>query len=131
MLKGAVVAPAGTTAMAGICAAELLLVIVTVAPPVGAGALRLIDPATLAPPEVWLDESVIEARREPAKKGFKNRNTSVDPFVSVGIKLVAFEENTKALPFDDVAATPALAFPRAPPLETLTSVDSPAVRSTR
>jgi hypothetical protein len=52
MLKGVLVTPAGITIDAGGCAAALFDQTVTVAPPVGAGLLRVTVPVTALPPEV-------------------------------------------------------------------------------
>ena len=51
ILTGALVAPAGTTTSAGGCADALFDQTDTVAPPVGAGLLKVIVPVTVLLPE--------------------------------------------------------------------------------
>lgn len=59
MVKAAVVDPAGTDTLTGTCAAAVLLLLnVTVAPPVGAAALKVTVPCELLPPTTLVGFSV-------------------------------------------------------------------------
>ena len=57
ILKGVLVAPAGTETMGGGCAAILFDQTVTVAPPAGAGAFNVIVPVTTVPAGTVVDAS--------------------------------------------------------------------------
>src|SRR5215831_10459783 len=62
----ALVAPAGTTTLAGTCAtAVLLLLSVTVAPPVGAAPLNVTVPCELLPPTTLVGFSVTDTADNP------------------------------------------------------------------
>ena len=60
VVKFAVVAPEPTTTLAGTCATALLLDSVTLAPPAGAGALKVTVPEEDVPPSTLVGLSTAE-----------------------------------------------------------------------
>jgi hypothetical protein len=131
IVNDALVAPAGTSTSAGGWAAGLFDQTATVAPPVGAGPLRVIVPATWEPPDTSGAPSVRELARGELRNGFAKEKTSVFVFVSFATKLVEFEEKAALLPSIEMVATYEALFPPVPSAATFRRVNCPVVRSSR
>jgi hypothetical protein len=121
--------PSGTKAIAGASAAALLAETVTLAPPVGAAALRVTVPVSDEPPGADDELSVTDWRCEGPRKGFETKNASDTPFVSVATRFVEAEPKAMAVPPGLIAGNVGYALPAVPSGARLTAMVSSLVMS--